>query len=273
MRVLFLHGYGGAMELVDISTQELRKSLPGSQVDVLPGWIKIHTEAQLACLEGHKANASLLRAARAGLFELFAYATYDEVTDRMRKADMDAAVDRLANHISTASGFDVVCGFSQGGEVVANLLRRLPQLNEQLSTPVRVIGIFSTRTHHTFGDHIGGPPAVRFGANELSAFICCGEQDDFDKEDANAGNLDDMEAIARMIQVTGADCVTMHHRGGHEMPKADDAAMAAFAALISTKVVSNSGCLDAVSRCCLSFCHADTGARSNSKRAASTDLM
>jgi len=258
MRALFLHGYGMNADLAEYGMlPALKAALPADvSLEVLQGWVALTEDRQFGNLGSDPANQSLVMHGRRGTVKLYGYADYDGPGSEEQEhgtwdvSTLSSVLDRVGQHIVSNGGYDVLIGFSQGGEIVANLVRRLPLINQQVpGRPVRAIAIFSTRLHHSFSPHLGGAPTVSFEPGMLHAFVSSGQADRFDMQGGADDPLFDMKAVGDALGRTGAAVLAVPHEGGHEMPKsATDPALVAMAAHVTANA-GNVGFCDALLSC------------------------
>jgi predicted esterase len=134
----------------------------------------------------------------------------------MSKTDMQSAVWYVAGFIEDKGGFDMVCGFSQGGEVIAELIKELPTLNSKLATPVRMLALFGTR--NLYAKY--GVPRIRFNEGAMKAYVTMGRDDHDDQLDKADGQ--DLQELVQIWSEAGMNVVSTTYEGGHEMPKTGD---------------------------------------------------
>jgi len=129
---------------------------------------------------------------------------------------MTNALDKLEEKIIAEGGYDVILGFSQGGEVVQNIVDRLASINSQVETKVKMIALFGSRTYYKKY----GAIKSTFAPGELSAFVAMGTADNEDIKDAtrDTDNLWDLPEFKKTFEAAGIKTTTSTHNGGHEMP-------------------------------------------------------
>jgi predicted esterase len=232
-KVLFLHGYGGNAALAEGTMLDgLKEAMPDARITVLEGHRRLWKSEHMAQLTGDK-GGRLKEAALKGSHEGLSYgyiecppASPDDPTlqvnadgvrwAKMSRTDMQSAVWYVADFIEDRGGFDMVCGFSQGGEVIAELFKQLPTLNGKLATPVRMLVLFGTRNLYSKY----GLPAVQFAEGAMKACVTMGRDDHDDQLDKADGQ--DLQEFEQIWSQAGVNAISATYEGGHEMPRVGD---------------------------------------------------
>lgn len=132
---LFLHGFGDNPELMEnFGLQGLKSCFRGCQVEALPGTIKLTT----AEVEEHMIKGELRDLALDGLFDLYSWCPPD--VNRSNGVEFGASLDSIEQKVLSVGGYEVICGFSDGGMMAYQLLRdRLERLQPVLERKVRLL--------------------------------------------------------------------------------------------------------------------------------------
>ena len=235
MRILYLHGHANNLEIGNKQVEAMKSCMVAKpQIHVLEGNVSLSTKPHFASVIDYSPHLVELGLAGAKGYQLQGYGhieapAADPKNDptaqtncegvtwaKMSQASMDHALEKLVDKIEEEGGYDAIIGFSQGGEVVQNLINRIPELNEKLEYPIKFIGLFGTRIYYKKY----GPVTAKFEPGQLKAFVCMGLQDNEDTKDAtrNTDNLWDLEEFKNVFEGAGIETVTDTHAGGHEMP-------------------------------------------------------
>ena len=273
LRILFLHGYGLSPELIEMigALDGLKAVLPAAHIHTLAGFEKIdftHAPTVAAFDDPINALTSIRAFGEQTGADLFAWASFrspsaeagdppDIVQRGYAREDGGAftsVTDRLLRLIDSDSGggFDVVVGFSQGGEHASVLASRLSSgryerthggrmptkfflAGAELGTPLEASGDHTGKRmrfdleEHSEGDATtvdvadggGGTGTAATAAKrspplDVSLILVAGEKDD----DAHSGMLGWMEQLrANGLQRVSAAAWS----GDHRMPPAGDA--------------------------------------------------
>jgi len=235
LKILYLYGYGTSAMLCEREQLAgLKATFPNATIDVLEGFHPLTERKHLVCIEdNHPTLLSLWRSKTPLYCHAYhecppsdpadftaQYSTAQQVQyAKPSKADMEAAVAKTAEHMVANGGFHAVIGFSCGGEIVAQLIGKLAEINDKVTTPTSFVGIFGSRClYPKYGSPLEGrlPPG-------LKAVHVHGTKDDEDafRKDAK-GNKDilfDQEEFAKLWSDAGIQVSTMIFDGGHEVPK------------------------------------------------------
>ena len=217
----------------------LAAALPSLSFEILLGWVKLRKRSQFACLDDIDPSSQIrVEHGLRGNIALYGYADYSDKGSGPRGSmladTMQSAVQRVAEHIVQRGGYDILIGFAQGADILANLVRILPALRARLPRrTVHAIALFGCRFHQCYSPRFGGLPAVTFSAGSLKVFVSSGMGDTFDKLKPDAENTFDMNAIGSALRQTGADVVVEAHRGAHHIPRQGDPALDTLAIFFS----------------------------------------
>lgn len=148
VKVLYLYGYGQSAMLVEAKVLNgIKQMLPNAQVEVLEGFVRLTERKMYANIEDN--NIALTRMGVHEGVPLYCYAPIEvppvDPNDftayvcenqgvRFAKpahADMQKAVDKTVEHIVRQGGYDLIMGFSCGGEVVSMVMGRLEEINRR----------------------------------------------------------------------------------------------------------------------------------------------
>ena len=236
LKILYLHGHANNLEIAYRQTEALRAMWPYGHPDIsyLEGNVELTTKAHFASVIDYSPQLVELGLSGQPGFALKGYGhieapAADPTADptcqtncegvtwaKMSTASMEAALAKLEERIVADGGYDIVAGFSQGGEVVQNLLNRLQAINARVDTKVKTVALFGARIYYTKY----GPLTAKFALGEVKAFVCMGQKDNEDIKDASrdTDNLWDLEQFDAAFSAAGIDTITATHPGGHEMP-------------------------------------------------------
>ena len=236
LKILYLHGHANNKEIAMRQLDALKKFLPGGnhQLDILPTNVKLTTKPHFASVIDYSPHLVELGLSGAKGYELEGYGhieapAHDPANDptcqtncegvtwaKMSKESMAHAVTKLKEAIVEAKGYDVILGFSQGGEVCQQLFNEVQELNKTLETKVKCISLFGARIYHCKY----GPVTAKFEPGEMKAFVVMGEQDSEDTKDASrsTNNMWDLAEFKKTYEASGIEVATNKHEGGHEMP-------------------------------------------------------
>lgn len=233
LKILYLYGYGTSEMLCEREQLAgLKEVFPNATIDVLEGFHQLTERKHFVCIEDNHPNLLSLWHAKTPLFcHAFHECPPSDPDDftiqtckgqslqyaKPTKADMDAAVEKTAAHIVQSGGYQAVIGFSCGGEVVAQLIGKLAEINDQVATPTTFVGIFGSRCLYP---KYGSPLNGRLPAG-LKAVHIHGRRDDEDAfkvdKHGNKERLYDQQEFARLWAAAGIDTQTMLFDGGHEV--------------------------------------------------------
>jgi hypothetical protein len=231
-KVLYLYGYGNSSQLVEANQLKgLKQMLPNAQIETLEGFIRLTKRKSYANSEDNNPNL-----VRMGLHEGVALYCYAEIEcppedpgdftahkceaqgvmfAKAKKKDMEWAVKKTAQHIIDNGGYDLICGFSCGGEVVAQLIGKLSEINEKVARPTRAVAMFGTRClYGKYGAPLDGP--IPHG---LKVGLVFGDMDDEERPDFTEDNLWDMNEFHSKFEAAGIDSKRFVFGGKHEMPE------------------------------------------------------
>lgn len=91
-------------------------------------------------------------------------------------ASLEAAVAHVRGLIVASGGYDMLVGFSQGGLVLAVLLKGILELNARTRVPVTRFAIFGTR--ELYSDKYGAPVFTLEPPLSIKGFFAHGRKDD-----------------------------------------------------------------------------------------------
>ena len=243
LRILYLHGHSNNKEIGVRQVEAMRNMWPFGHpiIEILEGNVDLTTKAHFASVVDYSPQLVELGLAGGKGYQLKGYGHIEApATDpkndptcqtncegvtwaKMSKASMDFALDALEKHVVKEGGYDMIVGFSQGGEVVQNLLNRLQAINEKVEHKTKVIALFGTRIYYKKY----GPITAKFAPApeedtppELKAFVVMGQKDNEDIKDASrdTDNLWDLKEFKSTLEAAGIEVQTETHPGGHEMP-------------------------------------------------------
>ena len=167
-KILYLHGHANNLDIAQRQIEGLRTYMPGGNpiIDILPGNVKLTTNAHFASVIDYTPALVELGLSGAPGYQLEGYGhieapAADPENDptcqtnkegvtwaKMSKESMAHAVAQLKEKILLEKGYDIVLGFSQGGEVVQNLINELHEINRKVETKVKMVSMFGTRIYH-----------------------------------------------------------------------------------------------------------------------------
>lgn len=184
-KLLFLHGYGDSPELAEaFQLGGFQKAFPGIKCSVVAGPIKLTTKDFDDMPKGELRDMAM-----AGDIDVYCHArTGSEESKAAHKAGkhdpaLVPAVDSLEKRLLKDGGYDILAGFSQGGQVIYQLLDRLPALNKRLANPVRMVAMWGSGLYET-------PPPAHHMEGKVKAFVCQGEADSGHNCDACREKID-----------------------------------------------------------------------------------
>jgi dienelactone hydrolase len=219
-KCLYLYGFGNSVALTETGPiKGVRKMLPGAQVDIMEGWYQLTKRSQYASIED--ANPQLVKMGLKEGVRLYCYAHIEVPPDdpdndftvleckaqgikaaKPRKKDVDRAVDKTAEYIIKNGGYDMVCGFSCGGEVTSMLFKKLQYINERAERPTRIVGVFGTRC--LYGKY-GNPCEEAPIPPGTKAFVVHGHKDDEERPPWTQDNLWDVREFKAKWEAAGID--------------------------------------------------------------------
>lgn len=135
-KILFLHGFGDSVDLLDaFGLDGLRKTF-GKQctVQAIEGPYKLTHEE----IEEHMVEGDLKDMALEGDLDLFSWC--EAGVCRQNGVDFVKGLARVESELLTLGGADIIVGFSDGGQMIFQLLsERLAQLQPRLMRKIRMI--------------------------------------------------------------------------------------------------------------------------------------
>lgn len=242
-RVLFLHGYGTCPDIMVSAIAGIKDVMPpGCDIEMLRGFETIDLNHQpTAAAFADPQNAGLERIAQwseSTKNSLHCWCNFREPLGREREerprsyysfehpekgrleyssdaSAMKAAADKLLAHVnSNEEGFDVVVGFSQGGEVALLLASRAHELSHAKRRPFR-FGIFGAELPLTLCNAPGlsyerARKAPTLPPNAHACFAVMGDED----VDNGAGFAEAVEQYRKL----GLNIESCTWEGDHRMP-------------------------------------------------------
>jgi len=243
LKILYLHGHSNNKEIGLRQVEAVRGMWPFGHpiIDILEGNVDLTMKAHFASVIDYSPQLVELGLGGGPGYQLKGYGhieapAADPKNDptaqtncegvtwaKMSKASMEFALDALEAHVVKEGGYDIILGFSQGGEVVQNLINRIQALNARVETKTAIIALFGTRIYFKKYGAITAKfaPAPEEGKPcELKAFVVMGQKDDEDIKDASrdTDNLWDLKEFRTAFEAAGIQVHTDTHPGGHEMP-------------------------------------------------------
>lgn len=234
-KVLFLHGYGESALLAGMSTKDLKdvcKNKGYNFLDVPDGFTPLKSATEVDPIHDEEYRKMVA----SGDLDAFSWyplakgsegghrkAGFDDFGFRSKKADTDVCVKKLADMITKLGGVDIICGFSQGGELAYLLM-------EYLATPAasayawasqcKVVCTFGSED--SFLQRGSAPSAIK---KDTSFFICYGQKD--------LDSVHDSQTTKAALEKAGARSVVTHEVVGldHHMPKNEGNGKAAYEAM------------------------------------------
>ena len=285
-RILFLHGYGLNAEVARAHMIHGLYDAFGQDAEIqcLDGFQRLETLEHFEVLLGHQVMDKYAKLARDDLdkarrLNLRAWAlreippkdeldcttvwnSRDIPSALASRSCMAEATARLRQHIIDNNGYDLLAGFSQGGELVVQIARELGGLNEELSRAsgrsIKGFLLFSCRfggRKYGFGDHkIDGSLSDLAPEFTIPAFYTVGLQDEqFRDNGRNSGAADHLRYMWLMRETMCLNATYAHHSGAHHMPAAGDPVHELMAKHVYPRVGCASRCwpllLDVTLRC------------------------
>jgi hypothetical protein len=172
-KLLFLHGYADCAMLAEsFQFGGLRKAFPGCEVQCFEGIVPLKTKEDFE----HMPEGEMKTMAVSGDLPVFCYARITQESKKASKAQgentfLQPAIKALEAKVVKDGGYDILCGFSQGGEVVYNLADRIESINKKVKRPVRMLATFGSNITEWAG------PSLNFGGSGLKVFACQGVAD------------------------------------------------------------------------------------------------
>ena len=244
-RVLFLHGYGTCPEVMQRSVAGLHRALPGCEMELLRGFETINQDDQatmrafqdpgmngLERLAAWSASTGTTLHCWGGVRDAQGYEraekrrNYNSFLKDGRTLDyawdggqMTRAVAKLLDHVNNdPKGFDMLVGFSQGGELIFLLAARAHMFIHSKRRPYR-FAIFGAEIplclcHEPSLSFARASAAPTKPPNAIACFAVMGDED--------AGNRDGFaEGVAQCSEL-GLCIEGQTWSGGHVMPPAED---------------------------------------------------
>jgi pimeloyl-ACP methyl ester carboxylesterase len=204
LRVLFLHGFGLSPDLVESigGLQGLRKALPGARVEALAGFetLDLAHGPTSAAFTFPGNGLSTIRDYQLATGEpLFGWANFLPPTEppdphcppgcgysREDTSTMSSVTEQLLDH-ALDGGYDLVVGFSQGGEYALLMASRLAQRAERaagrggMKMPTRflLLGAECDVILDRFENPSDGSAPLAFSPDiDLSVFLVAGQEDE-----------------------------------------------------------------------------------------------
>jgi hypothetical protein len=246
LRILYLYGYGNNKILAETKQLKGMKTIfPGATIDVLEGPIELTGPGGIgrrfmANIEDN--NPDLLYMARQdSSMVLRCYCPIEQPPEdpkdrtiqyckaqkklpyaKASKKEMDKAVDWVAEQIVSAGGYDMIAGFSCGGEVVSVLIGKLAEINRKVRTPTRFVTLFGVRNlYFKYGSPLKGELP-----SDLKVILVHGSRDDEDllpktlKDEDNEGNIFyDLDLFKEQFDEVGVPYLECVFDGGHMLPE------------------------------------------------------
>ena len=229
-KVLYLYGYGTSETLVKNGPlKELQKGLKGAQFDVLEGWHRLSKRSEFANIEDN--HPELVKMSLQEGVPTFCYApievpprSEDDFTALLCKAqnikfakpaleDVEKAMDKIIEHIVEQGGYDMIMGFSCGGEIVSMLVGRLSEINKRAERPTKAITLMGTRClYKKYGEPLDNVPVG------IKACIMHGHEDDEERPPFTEDNYWDLKEFESKFKAAGMDVLTIKFDGVHETP-------------------------------------------------------
>ena len=129
------------------------------------------------------------------------------------KKDVDKACDKVVEHVVKQGGYDMIMGFSCGGEIVAQLVGRLSEINRRADRPTKAITLMGTRClYKKYGEPLDNVPVG------IKAAIIHGHEDDEERPPWTEDNTWDMKEFESKFKAAGMDVLSIVFGGGHETP-------------------------------------------------------
>ena len=229
-KVLYLYGYANSEQLVRSGPiKDIEKSLKGAQIDVLEGWHQLSRRKDFANIEDN--HPELVKMSLQEGVPAYCYApievppeSEDDFTAYLCKAqntrfakaskkDVDKACDKVVEHVVKQGGYDMIMGFSCGGEIVAQLVGRLSEINRRADRPTKAITLMGTRClYKKYGEPLDNVPVG------IKAAIIHGHEDDEERPPWTEDNTWDMKEFESKFKAAGMDVLSIVFGGGHETP-------------------------------------------------------
>lgn len=235
LKILYLHGHANNQEIGRRQVDAMQSMLnTPPNIDILPGNVKLTEKKHFASVIDYSPQLVDLGLSGTAGYQLEGYGHIESpATDpdndptcqtncegvkwaKMSHESMRHAVQKLKEKVIAEDGYDVIAGFSQGGEVLQQFLNELPEVNKVVSKKVKMFCLFGARTYYKKY----GPLTAHFKPEEMKGFIAMGLKDSEDTKDAtrDTDNLWDLSEFRRLYEAHGIHVRCESHQGGHEMP-------------------------------------------------------
>jgi hypothetical protein len=219
--ILYLHGFGNSADMATLQIGGLQQALDAT-IHRLNGFHALDEE-QVKLGAGIPQEVKELWPD----FPLFSWYSIRRVeapegsTDRpvnwpVSFGAVEAARDRIVDHIVKSGGYDGVVGFSQGASMAMLVAERVSEINALVARKLKFVGCFAC-ANSIFICRGGEPPnaAPAYSAPGtmvgLRAFFCAGSDDPF-------SGPDKISALEESFRVAGADVAACMWEGVHRMP-------------------------------------------------------
>ena len=138
-RIAFIHGFGESVELVEMFNLEgLKKAFPGCKVDAIEGPYKL-TKAEI---KEHMVKGDLRDMALQGQIDLNSWVPAD--AERARGVDFSRGLDTVERRFVQAGGYDIIVGFSDGGNLAFQFINHLESLQASPGSSASCACVYSS---------------------------------------------------------------------------------------------------------------------------------